>query len=228
VNDDSAPLETVDEMADAYLAVIRAAFPRGPYVLAGWSAGGTVAYEIARRLRGAGEEVQGVILLDTHAPKTDWRERSPDEVDLYRHYTHDLAGIGGDDLAELDAILRPLSSEDRLAALVDWIGRSELPVHEATLAQIGRSVRVFATTMRAVNEHALRDYDGSVLLVEAADGIPGRAPPEGGIAAGWRPHVRGRLEVRTVSGTHGTLVSEPFVAQVAREMARVLENPTGG
>jgi len=222
VNDDVDPLPTVEAMADSYLSAIRAGVPEGPLVLAGWSAGGTIAYEIARRLRASGGEVPLVVLLDTHAPKADWEARSPDEVDLYLRYTHDLAGIAPDRLAELERELRALAAGERLAALAEWIARSDVPVHETTLAQIARSVRVFATNLRAVNEYELRGYDGDVLLVEAAEGIPGVPAPEGGVAAAWRRHVRGRLEVRTVPGTHGTLVGEPFVAHVAREIADVL------
>ncbi|HEU4558056.1 MAG TPA: amino acid adenylation domain-containing protein [Longimicrobium sp.] len=224
VNDESEPLRTVDEMADLYFATIRATFPRGPYVLAGWSAGGTIGYEIARRLRDAGEEVPLVVLLDTHGPKADWQARSPDEVDLYLHYTHDLAGVAPERLEVLEGELRATSPDERIAYLADWIARTEPSVPEATVAQIARSVRVFATTMRAVNEHQLREYDGDVLLIEAALGIPGTPAPEGGVPAAWRAVVRGRFEVRTVPGSHGTLVSEPYVAEVARELAEVLGN----
>ena len=222
MNDDAEPLASVDEMADLYLAALRAALPAGPSVLAGWSAGGIVAYEIARRLRAEGREVPLVILLDTHAPKVDWESRSPDEVDLYVRFTRALAGVAPGPLAELEAELRALPGDARLPALAAWIERNEPGVPAATLAQIGRSVRVFATTMRAVNEHALGDYDGDVLLVEAAEGIPGVPPPEGGIAAAWRPHLHGRFEVRTVPGAHGTLVGEPYVREVARVVAEAL------
>ncbi|MBV9108446.1 MAG: amino acid adenylation domain-containing protein, partial [Gemmatimonadetes bacterium] len=128
VSDAADPLTSVEEMADLYLGAIRDAFPQGPYVLAGWSAGGVIAYEMARRLRAGGEEVPFVVLLDTHAPKDDWQVRAPDEVDLYLRYTHDLAGVGPERLAELEAELRPLASDARLLALAAWIARSGLPV----------------------------------------------------------------------------------------------------
>jgi len=222
VNDDAEPLASVDAMATRYLDAVRAAFPHGPYVLGGWSAGGVVAYEMARRLRDAGADVPLVVLLDTHAPKDDWRDRAPDEVDLFLRYTHDLAGVGPERLAELESELRAVADGERLAALAGWIARSGLPVAETTLAQIGRSVRVFATTMRAVNEHRLRPYGGDVLILQAEEGIPGLPHPEGGVAAAWRPHVGGRLEVRTVPGTHGTFIGEPCVAEVARELGEAL------
>ncbi|MFL5384365.1 MAG: amino acid adenylation domain-containing protein, partial [Longimicrobiaceae bacterium] len=222
VNDDAEPLATVDEMASRYLDAIRTAFPRGPYVLGGWSAGGVIAYEMARRLREAGDDVPLLVLLDTHAPNEDWRDRAPDEVDLYLQFTHDLAGVGAERLEELEAELRAVAEDERLPALAGWIARSGLPEAEATLAQIGRSVRVFAATLRAVNEHRLRDYPGDVLLLEVAESVSGLPRPEGAVAAAWRPHVRGRLEARTVRGTHGTFLGEPYVADVARELDAAL------
>jgi hypothetical protein len=49
---DAPPLETVEEIADEYLRHVRGVQPEGPYRLGGWSMGGVVAFEMARRARG--------------------------------------------------------------------------------------------------------------------------------------------------------------------------------
>ena len=59
------PLKTIEEMAKLYVEGIRQIQPHGPYRVAGWSAGGTIAYEMARRLTEMGEKVGFVGLLDT-------------------------------------------------------------------------------------------------------------------------------------------------------------------
>src|SRR6185295_8011629 len=41
----------------------------GPYHLGGWSMGGAIAFEMARRLRAAGEEVALLAMLDVGAPR---------------------------------------------------------------------------------------------------------------------------------------------------------------
>src|SRR5206468_4134770 len=51
-------------MVDTYLTDLRSVQPAGPYRLGGWSMGGAVAYEIARRLVAAGERVVLLALLD--------------------------------------------------------------------------------------------------------------------------------------------------------------------
>jgi thioesterase domain-containing protein len=63
-------LRTVEGMAQRYLEEVRAVRPHGPYVLAGWSTGGMVAYEMARR----DGDAALVALLDTAASLPAWDE----------------------------------------------------------------------------------------------------------------------------------------------------------
>jgi amino acid adenylation domain-containing protein len=60
--------ETIEATATDHLANIRRYQPEGPYLLAGYSGGAFTAFEMARQLRAAGEEVGFLGLLDTSAP----------------------------------------------------------------------------------------------------------------------------------------------------------------
>lgn len=66
------PLDRVEAMADAYADIIRAAYPRATIHLVGYSFGGLVAIEVARRLRDAGIAVGLVALLDTYPAPRYW------------------------------------------------------------------------------------------------------------------------------------------------------------
>jgi thioesterase domain-containing protein len=55
-------------MADEYLTAVRNQQPQGPYFLCGYSFGGLVAFEVARRLTRDGTEVAFVGLLATLPP----------------------------------------------------------------------------------------------------------------------------------------------------------------
>ncbi|NEL86329.1 hypothetical protein G3V83_23955, partial [Escherichia coli] len=46
--------------------------PAGPYRLAGWSFGGKLAYEVARQLLSADNDVQFVGLIDTYYRRPTW------------------------------------------------------------------------------------------------------------------------------------------------------------
>lgn len=61
---------SVGRAARRHLTAIRHIQPRGPYTLLGYSFGGLVAYETARRLRAAGEEVVLLGTFDTVLPGT--------------------------------------------------------------------------------------------------------------------------------------------------------------
>ncbi|TWI96343.1 amino acid adenylation domain-containing protein [Mucilaginibacter frigoritolerans] len=65
------PLDVMEEIAANYNAEIIAQNPDGPYALAGYSLGGTIAYEMARQLMEMGKEVKMLALFDTYAKQTD-------------------------------------------------------------------------------------------------------------------------------------------------------------
>src|SRR5579884_2251906 len=66
----AAPLSTVEEMATHYLSEMREVHPGGPWRLAGYCFGTLVAFELAQRLRAAGEEVE--LLAMFNGPSPDW------------------------------------------------------------------------------------------------------------------------------------------------------------
>lgn len=65
---DEEPHFTIEEAARDYIAEMRQVQPEGPYMIGGFSGGGITAYEIARQLEDAGEEIASVILLDSPMP----------------------------------------------------------------------------------------------------------------------------------------------------------------
>ncbi|MGO8754240.1 MAG: non-ribosomal peptide synthetase [Gallionellaceae bacterium] len=55
---------TIEDMAAEYLALIRAAFPEGPYFLGGHCSGALVAFEMAQRLLDEGRKVELLVMMD--------------------------------------------------------------------------------------------------------------------------------------------------------------------
>lgn len=69
--DGDLEVASVEELASVYVGLLRGAHPDGPYSLSGYSAGGLLAYEMARQLQAAGERVAFLGLIDTYAPVPD-------------------------------------------------------------------------------------------------------------------------------------------------------------
>ena len=67
---------SIEAMAADYLTEIEKRQPDGPYYLCGYSSGGLVAFEIARRLSESGDEVGLVGLFDTTMSPVRWPLRA--------------------------------------------------------------------------------------------------------------------------------------------------------
>ena len=81
LNPSEEPQRSVEEMAAAYVELIREAQPEGPYRLMGHSFGGLLAFEMARLLVEQGQEVDWLGIIDaeldvhTHTPARRWAHR---------------------------------------------------------------------------------------------------------------------------------------------------------
>ncbi len=77
------PLSSVPEIARVYLQELERQDMTGPFVVAGYSIGGLVAFEVARQLLERGRRVERLILFDTFAPL--WPPTSPLPQRILQH-----------------------------------------------------------------------------------------------------------------------------------------------
>lgn len=90
------PPFSIEALAGAYVDLIRAEQPHGPYFLGGYSIGGVLAYEVAQRLIGMGEEIGLLVMLDCAMPGRGWQYLKAGIVrrsrmfrrDGWQHLTH--------------------------------------------------------------------------------------------------------------------------------------------
>jgi len=92
----------VTGMATRFITEIKRRQPSGPYLLAGWSAGGVIAFEVANQLVKANDQVEQLILIDSPCP--DIIEPLPSSL----HRWFGSIGLLGDgDTSKLPAWLLP-------------------------------------------------------------------------------------------------------------------------
>jgi acetoacetyl-CoA synthetase len=91
----TAPLETIEAIAAAYLVELRRVQPIGPYALAGRGMGGLIAFELAQLLAVAGERVAPLVLIDTALPcgklGKSWRPALQVHLDALRQVIRSAA-----------------------------------------------------------------------------------------------------------------------------------------
>jgi thioesterase domain-containing protein len=190
------PLERVEDLAGCYLEAIRAVCPAGPYHLGGWSIGGTIALEMACRL---GEEAACLVLLDTTALRPD--DPAPSEREILTRFVFDIAQLQDRAVPRLT-----LSDVDRYgdtAACLEDSGLVPAELREQTMNRM----RVFVANTRAFYAYRPKVFKGRTLLVSAEG-----SPPV--YRDRWR-QLLPRLQIRTVPGTHYTMLRPPVLGQVA-------------
>ena len=180
-------LGDVAVMAELYLEEVLSRCPQGPYALAGSSMGGTVAWEIARRLRRRGEQVALLAFLDTADPQ--YVPPQPNAVEIEASMLEYLAANGSYETAL--ARLREAGSEDqRLEALLAAgraSGRAPAHADHDWLRCVVKLIRKHGDALRSYRPEP---YDGELVHVRAEKNgeAPGRA---GGLRMGAAVPRRG-------------------------------------
>ncbi|MFG1690408.1 amino acid adenylation domain-containing protein [Nonomuraea sp. NPDC049269] len=200
------PLETVAEMAAAYLDEVTTVQPSGSYLFAGWSVGGYIAVEMARQAAARGLEVGGVYLVGPPLHRVAAGRVAARKEGKERDLVRDL-------LTQLDQVIAG-GPGTRLAAgpqkrlLERW--QVEGPLLEAVKAGDTEALRVgrmVITHLGAVLRHRadppLTPYEGRVVLF-----IPQDDPADvrRKVVVQWRDELAAEPEIEYVPGEHGTVV----------------------
>jgi len=202
------PCRDLSEMARSYLEAVREVQPRGPYRLAGWSMGGRVAYEMARQLDAAGENVALLALFDSVCSLS--QEALSDQELLAAFLGRDL-GLAGEELEG--------SSVDEIAErLIQRAQDSGELARDVDMAQIRAYFEVFKANLNASRAYRPPPYPGPVTLFRARE-----RPAEAAADLGWGEVVGGGVEVHDVGGEHASMLLRPHVEEVARRLAALLD-----
>jgi len=207
--DGSPTLNSVEEMAEAYLTALFEVQPRGPYWVGGYSSGGIVAFEMARRLREAGHDVPLLALLDTFGPGV-----RPLPTSLEQHARR-LLSEGPRYLGQ--TLRRKFKS--RTDGLTTALKIRFYERHQQPLPLELREQRLAQAALSAASRYRPQVYSGRAILYRAAEVDPPFLHV--GAKRGWDALLP-NLEVVEVPGTHASFVYEPSVDTMTRHLAAAL------
>ncbi|HEY0856874.1 MAG TPA: alpha/beta fold hydrolase, partial [Albitalea sp.] len=229
VPDGEPPPRTIEAMAARFVRLLQQVQPHGPYRLAGWSFGGTLAYEMAAQLIGQDEEVEFLGLIDSFCPTLERfgnaRRAGTPQSDLLARCGDDVSGFGAaqhEALAALRQVADELAYDELLQRCRD---ARILPAYlqQQGAAQVRHHVARLAAHQHAQAHYAVQPLPIRVHLFSAADTSP--LPPE--LAAdplkGWGRFVP-QLRLVRVPGTHMTVVAAPHVQTLARALDEALDD----
>jgi acetoacetyl-CoA synthetase len=216
------PHRTVAEMADYQVAIVRAAQPCGPYRLAGYSFGGLVAVEVARRLLEAGESVDFLGLMEPSLPERQWPIHGRAEFFWRRskHHARVLRALSPHARrAYLASHAEPMVNRFRRMLGAKAVGSS--PYHRAGLPPGLAETR--EAGWAAIQTHELKPYPGKATLF-----VSERGNPLGCDTLLAYPKLLRQWEVRRFSGDHSGMLREPHVHDLAHQISCCLAEINNG
>ncbi|BBY13067.1 polyketide synthase Pks13 [Mycobacterium marseillense] len=214
---------TIQERAAQYVPKLLEMNGGKPFILAGWSLGGALAYACAIGLKRAGADVRFVGMIDTvrageEIPQT--KEETRKRWDRYakfaeRTFNVEIPAIPYEELEELD-------DEGQVKFVLDIVQQSGVQIPGG----IVEHQRTSYLDNRALETVVIEPYDGHVTLYMADryhDDVIEFEPryavrqPDGG----WGQFVAD-LEVVPIGGEHIQAIDEPIIAKVGAHLAEVL------
>ena len=211
---------TLTDIAAYHIQTVRELQPEGPYFLGGWSAGGLVAYEMARQLTNQGQQVAFLALFDA-LNTASLRKSSRSEALKarshflswkFQHHWGNLRRVGLRGapsylFEEFRAL--SLSVQRKLWVTGDGIQRRfnlRLPI-----APREPMKAVFV----ASQHYQPKPYAGSAVLFRC------QAQPLGSYIdaeLGWNGLLQGGLDICEMPGDHDDMFLEPHVELLAKEL----------
>jgi thioesterase domain-containing protein len=183
-------------MAERYLSAIRQVQPEGPYQLAGWSFGGTLALEMAQQLQKAGEAVALLAVIDT------------------RLYPSRFATVWHGSRVFLTSLLPNL-----WPYVADYLhlepGRgTRLP--NSKPSELKHLLQVFKANVVADSHYRPQRYPGRVTLFRTAAGPPAST-------WGWGDIAADGVELHPMPGHHMNVLRPPQAQILAEKLSACLD-----
>lgn len=222
----SEPLARIADMAAHYVEALDATKYREPYLLGGHSFGAWVAFEMAQQLLRRGDQVARVFVLDTPAPAA-LAGQSPESLDdatlmvmaagvVERMYRVTL-GITIETLAGLDG-------EGQIELFERRLREADVFPGGLRTSQVRGLLRVFKANSQATYQP--RDtLPVGLTLIRAAETHPEDGSTDwSGLADSpswlWEAHCGDDVDVHIVPGDHISMLAEPHVEELARQLKR--------
>ncbi|MCP5053174.1 MAG: amino acid adenylation domain-containing protein [bacterium] len=224
---------SIDTVASSYIEKLRSIQPQGPYMIGGWSLGGTIAFEMVRQLELSGDQVSLLALFDSPPPGSTGLssvEAQPFTLDTEKDFIKKyLKGRG------VDKSMEPVTELDKMwPFVVAALGanRFDLEVireiiieHEAHVVpnydQLGVGALIGYLNIGRTFRNAMALYIPSSIL----------SSPVHYFAAGesieiekerWNNYCETPIGIYEVVGDHYSIFKKPHVSELAKVVSKLL------
>lgn len=221
-------LPTLEEMAALYVSEMRKVQPSGPYFMGGFCSASMLALEMARQLEADGERVGLLAAIDYDLVPV---ETSPSGVKALFAFLRNVPKWVREDA--MSSGMKELAGrvKSRLRNLVGGLRKSRTAKgpKEVDFRDAHGMWRFpdYQVAMLKAHHQAIHSYEPKSLNGRVALFIPRTMPLLGpwptGHGAQWDDIARGGVEVHKVRGSHTTMLKEPFVEALGKQLNSCIE-----
>ncbi|HLP90491.1 MAG TPA: amino acid adenylation domain-containing protein [Nostocaceae cyanobacterium] len=217
---------SLEMMAAAYLSSLRTIQPQGPYFLGGLSMGGVVALEMAQQLYQQGENVALLALLDIGVGESsDLPSNANDAVYMASMLASDDHLFLSEDIQQRIEKLQEIAEDDEniLESLITEAKKNKLVNADFTLKEARHYINIVRTNIRILRNYTPLVYPGQITLFRAQE-----RPRESltNPSLGWDKLATKGVEFYTVPGSHFSMLRQPHVQVLAKQLKLCLEKKT--
>jgi len=216
LNQKTKLLYTMEELADRYNAEILKNDPVGPYALAGYSFGGLLAYEMAKKLIAMGKEVKMVGILDTYAGGRD-----ASHTNLYKIQKKILRQFKKLIFFGRSFLKEPKETLDYqkivIGRMISHLFYREDPVKDEAATYEDKLTNSYRT---AYNNYFMTPLDIKIDLFRVKKRLYFLDDPD---QLGWKDYALKGVQIHEVPGDHRTFLFPPNDKEFAEILQKALD-----
>jgi len=221
LNGKQPPLETIEAMAASYIKAIKEIQQDGPYLLGGHSNGGLIAFEMARQLESEVEQVEKLIIIDTHPPlpTPDIEESLSDNAGILCFIVEQIAIHFNTTVNISYEKLSSLNNCAQFEYVLQILQQSELIPPELGTNFIAGLVNVYKTNVKASLVYQPQPVKCPISLL-ITESLAAQFPDDSTV--GWQQLAKAKVRVCSLTGEHQTVLKQPHVENLATAIAELL------
>jgi amino acid adenylation domain-containing protein len=211
------PHATIAEMVEAYIEAARGVQAHGPYALAGYSFGGLIAFEMARRLRADNEPVDllAVFETDLYARYLPWRDKLNYRLSLIRRVMGRVRTLPSS--AVPSYLLSKVAQLGHRLLLRLGLRHDFVDLDDLSGPMASRYRHMYAIGAKEFVTFQPKPYDGKLCIFHTTGQRFGTCDP----TPIWRRATK-QIELFEIDGAHGTIMAKPYVTTLAAQFSRCL------
>jgi thioesterase domain-containing protein len=208
----SLRFSSIKSLSQHYVQAIKANQPKGPYIIIGWSLGGSLAYEVALQMQSQGEDIAYLGLFDEAPVKAS---ENKEEYCWYQR----IKGLFDDSFDWTN--IENYDQEEGVNLLAEQSMNNGFAPESVEIEMMQRYFCYLADTSRALNSYTPESSSLSLDLFKVNKPVKENNEQ---VDYGWGDISSGSIEILNSQGLHNDMVKTPYVQSLGAQLISRLKN----